>query len=813
MGICTYCHLPYRNLKRPQTMCGYCRRKTVTCGCGQVRLRKNTQENNCLQCTNTAPQCLLCKKRFRKILKNSICHNCSRTNTPLNFPNKTTYLNNQQYKLITHPLNQHASLLACAGSGKTTTIVSKIAYMITKEEIDPETIMLTTFTRNAAREMKERLTSLLGYEAPVLCGTFHSLSYKLLSKYAPEIPQQALYHIDEIQHLFNRYLQNHDKANNKTDEITSKIKYLFVDEYQDINDVQFSIIQTFTNKNATLIAVGDDGQNIYTFRGSNIKYILRFPTLFPNSKTYHLTKNYRSTREIIKVANQAIRHNKSTIPKKMLSNYKIAANKPIIYHFSHMYKEVNWICDQIQNLITSKQARANQIAVLTRNGAPLFYIEEELAKQEINSLLIMGKVRQEMRPDHVTLSTVHSSKGLEWKYVYLMGASDIFFPADKLMLEEERRLFYVAVTRCKEHLTISYSKEKPSLTRFVTELHPTLFTFKNPSTVYKQADNSDFPVNNSVTGLIDSLSGEQYLELRKLNILPNFDFKTTQVHNKHEYSSFIEKKNIYAEFGIFVDYLLRRVTGDYIDQKAEKMIKSVPLSQRDQEEYSHHFKTISTLTAYELTNLANKLDKMWMKRISWKMQRFNIPTVADVIITSRFYIPFPFIKRMEYAYLAYQDPAQKWYNILEEIYDVSKTHSISFNRRAVLYKKISKYELRRHLSMYQEMEGFIRKETKKAKRVITTPSFSTERISGEGDLLLDDLLIDFKVHNGSALEINHVLQLLTYVALSRELGYDITRVALYNPLMGEYHEADISAWDKGEELIKFLLQDKVLEVK
>lgn len=805
MGICTYCHLPYKSIKKTQSMCGYCRRKTVTCGCGNVRLRKNTNNNKCLQCLQSAPQCILCKKRFRKTLQNNICHNCNLTNTPLILPNKTIYLNNQQYKLITHPLTQHASLLACAGSGKTTTIVSKIAYMITNQNIDPETIMLTTFTRNAAKEMKERLTSLLGYEAPLLCGTFHSLSYKLLQKYEPDILNNTLYHIDEIQYLFSQYLHNKYNELNKSNEITSKIKYLFVDEYQDINDIQFNIIQKFVDNNTILIAVGDDGQNIYTFRGSNIKYILNFSTLFLNSKQYYLTKNYRSTKEIIKVANQAIKHNKNTIPKKMLSNYKTPSNKPIIYHFSHMYKEVNWICEQIINLINSKQAKADQIAVLTRNGSPLFYVEEELAKHNINSLLIMGKVRQDMRNDHVTLSTVHSSKGLEWKYVYLMGASDLFFPADKFQLEEERRLFYVAVTRCKEHLTISYSKDKPSLTRFVTELHPTLFTFNDPLITYKKTDNNDHTFSYSVTSLIDSLSGEDYLLLRKKNILPNLNFTTNYVHNSHQYASFIDQKNIYTEFGIFIDYLLRRMTGNYIDQKAEKIIKSIPLSNADQQEFTHHFKSIKHLTAQELSNLGNKLDKMWMKRISWKMQRFNISTVADVIISSHFYLPFAFVKKMEYSYLAYQDPKQKWYNILEDIYNVSKTHSISFNRRAVLYKNVSKYELKRHLSMYQEMNSFIKTKVKNTNKIITTPSFSTEKISGEGDLLLDDLLIDFKVHNGSALEINNVLQLLTYVALSRELGYNIKRIALYNPLMGQYHETNISEWNKDKELINFLL--------
>lgn len=806
MGICIYCYLPYKNLKTPGKMCGYCKRKTVICKCGNIRLRKNTTDNKCLQCLESAHQCFLCKKRFRKSLINNICYNCNLTNTPLIFPNKTTYLNNQQYKLITHSLSKHASLLACAGSGKTTTIVSKIAYMITKQGIDPETIMLTTFTRNAAKEMKERLDLLLGYEASILCGTFHSLSYKLFNKYEPDILKNTLYHIDEVQHLFNKYLHNKKNENNKANEIISKIKYLFVDEYQDINDIQFSIIQAFTNNKTVLIAVGDDGQNIYTFRGSNIKYILNFTTFFPNSEQYYLTKNYRSTKEIIKIANEAILLNKNTIPKKMLSNYKNISNKPKIYYFSHMYKEVNWICEQINKLINSKKVKADEIAVLARNGSPLFYIEEELSKQKINSLLIMGKVRQEMREDHITLSTIHSSKGLEWKYVYLMGASDLFFPSDKEQLEEERRLFYVAVTRCKKFLTISYSKDKFSLTRFITELNKDLFTFNDPLTIYKETDNNDYTQINSVTSLIDSLSGEDYLQLRKKNILPNINFKKEKVHNNHKYAPFIDNKNIYSEFGIFIYYLLRRMSGDYVDKNAENIIESVPLSNIDQQDYKNCYKSIYNLNSTELQNLGNKLNKMWMKRISWKMQRFNISKVENVVIASRFYLPFTFVKKMEYSYLAYKDSKNKWYNILEEIYDVSKTHSISFNRRAVLYKNVSKYELKMHNPMYQEMHSFINTKVRKAKEIISVPSFSTENITGEGDLLLDDLLIVFKVNQGSALEINNILQLLTYVALSRDLGYNIKRVALYNPLMGEYHEADISEWDKEKDLIKFLLK-------
>lgn len=807
MAICTYCNLPYRTLKRPQTMCGYCRRKTVTCSCGKVRLRKNTINNHCLQCTKTAIQCPLCKKRFRKksSLHQGICYQCSRINHVIKFPTKTVFLNKQQYKLISHPLTQHASLIACAGSGKTTTIVAKIAYMILNQNIDPSTIILTTFTRNAANEMKERLKKLLNYEAPIICGTFHSIAYKLLLKYNPSLISDTVYHIDEIQHLFNDFLHSSEKIS-KAKAIIDQIKYMFVDEYQDINDVQFNIIRAFTNNGTILTAVGDDGQNIYTFRGSNVKYILNFPTLFaPNSTTYYLTKNYRSTQEIIKVANRAIKQNKNGIPKKMISNWKTPSNKPIVYYFSHMYKEIEWITDQIKTLLKQNSSiSADQIAVLARNGSPLFYVEEQLAKEEINSLLIMGKVRQEMRPNHVTLSTIHSSKGLEWKYVFLMGASDLFFPADKQLLEEERRLFYVAVTRCKEKLMISYSKNEKYLTRFITELDPTLFTFNEQKQIsYQLSDDSDRENNMSVTSLVDSLSGEDYLFLRKKRILYDLNFTTKKVHHSHKYAPFINQKNVYAEFGIFVDYLLRRMVGGYNDDKADKIIKAIPLSRNDQEQFKLKYKEIHNYTAKKLIKLGNASNCMWMKRIAWKMQRFNIPKVSEVEIATKFYLPISFIKQMEYSYLAFQDISVPWYNCLEETYNVSKTHSISFNRRAVLYKRVSKYQLKQHTEMYQQMNSFITCKTKNAKVVKPNPPFSTGKIIGEGDLLLDDLLIDFKVHNGSALELNNILQLLTYVALGRELGYTINRIGLYNPLMGEYHEADVSEWTRERGLINY----------
>lgn len=788
---CKYCHRFYKCLRRPG-LCGHCKRRVVVCPCGRM-VNKNRSFNNthCLQCASPI-RCKLCRRGYRNSLKDSICTVCHKKVTPIQFPKTTTFLNKEQSKIITHPLTQHASLLACAGSGKTTTLVTKIGYMIKYQHIPQDQIILATFTRNAAREMSERLEKLLDTPPEIMCGTFHSIAFRLLQKHDPTLFENRLLHIDELQfHLLNKLKQN----------IITQYKYLFVDEYQDINEVQYQIIYEFVRLGCTVIGVGDDGQNIYTFRGSDVKYILNFNTLFSKSTTYKLTYNYRSTNAIINVANGSIRKNKNSIPKRMLGQKRIRGTLPTVMHFDKMYLEIKWIVEQIEDLVKNGISR-EQIVVLTRNNKPLFYVEEGLAERKINTNLLMTKILQKKRPHCVTLSTIHSSKGLEWEYVFMMGCADSFFPASKLQLEEERRLFYVGVTRCKKELTITYSGDHNSLTRFVWELPKNLFDYKTPKIKYKLSDEEEIDPSNSVTQIISSLNGEDVIRLREQGILPDFDFKQKEVHKKYSYSPFIKDNNLYDQFGILVDYLLRRMIGGYTDRKAEKIIESLPLKRSDHEEFIQLYPKIYQLTSKELTK-HQEYERMWMKRLSWKMNTFGHKTVEDVPITTTFHIPIRFLKEMERGYSTFKNKTIKWRNCLQEIYATSKAHSIAFGRKAVLYSKISTQYMYNYFNMFHEMDRFMKSLTKD-KVLEFNPTFSGNGLCGEGDLLVNDCLIDFKVHDGSALEMENLLQLLTYVALGRNEGYEINKIALYNPLWGEYIETDVSEWNKGTELLEFL---------
>ena len=797
MGFCKYCYIAYKSLKAPPYICGYCKIKKRSCNnCGVVQNRKSLNKIDhekylCLQCYDPQNICIRCKRNFIIELNNGFCGTCLKSVFPIQFPGKLVTLNNDQAQLIKHSLDKHATLLACAGSGKTTTIVAKIAYMILYQGVQPESIILTTFTKNAAKEMKERLLLLLGVEdLPIITGTFHSVSIQLLKKYDPDRIGR-LFHIDELQYNFNTFLEEYDLGK-------LGIKYLFVDEYQDINEIQYQIISKFVNSGSTLVGVGDDGQNIYTFRGSHVKYILEFQTLFPGSSRYMLSRNYRSNKFIIDIANKSISKNPNQHPKNMIS-HKIGSIKPQVKHFDSMYKEVEWI---VEDILSSK-IPFDEIAVLTRNGSPLYFIEESLAKLGVYSLLLMGKnIQTEKKEGLVTLSTIHSSKGLEWKRVYLMGFNDQFFPSDKTQIEEERRLFYVAVTRCKDDLFVSYSGKRKYLSRFVVEVGRRYFDYEG--TKFELSDDSEIERENSVTGYVNSLDGEDYCKMRELGIIWDFNFDQQSVHKKYKYAGFIDKRNIYTEFGIFIDYYLRRLTGSYSDKKAMKIIETLSLGKKDYPEFLSLYDKIKNFDVNQL-NEFNKNNKMWIKRIIWKMNKFAYKKVIDVIIDTKFHLPFEFMKKMENSYVNYKNRSLKSRSIIKDIYNVSKCHSIAFMRKAVLYKKVKKRELGLYKGMYDSMELFIERMIKGASSMERSPSFNTDEILGEGDLLIDDLLIDFKVSSGSALEMNNVVQLLCYVAMGRSLGYEINRIGLYNPLLGEYSECDISGWNKERELVKYLI--------
>ncbi len=388
--------------------------------------------------------------------------------------------------------------------------------------------------------------------------------------------------------------------------LSNQYKYIMVDEYQDTNTIQAQIIKLLASEHNNVMAVGDDSQSIYSFRGANFKNILDFPLLFENTKIIKLEQNYRSSGNILALANEILLKAKEKYTKTLFSTIE-SPIKPALICAADMKTEAEFISQRVLELSEEENIPLNDICVLARSARMTYNLEIELAKKGIpfkkfggmkfietahikdiiahlrvilnpsdiisyNRILLLldgigaqsankllpvlvleNEITKENLPvrnpqsiikltnliksargdilnpskivrqvidyympilqdkyddytkrqkdlehflnlsekymsledflsdlaleppdtsvsdveegankdEYLTLSTIHSAKGLEWKAVFIIGAVDGRFPSmfsfnSDEELDEELRLMYVAVTRAKTHLAITY---------------------------------------------------------------------------------------------------------------------------------------------------------------------------------------------------------------------------------------------------------------------------------------------------------------------------------------------------------------------
>lgn len=370
-------------------------------------------------------------------------------------------LNEAQYKAVTAG-NNPLLVVAGAGSGKTRTIVYRLAHLA-EQGINPYAILLLTFTKKAAQEMITRATHLLGSELMgVQGGTFHAFSYTLLRQFPPawaksslsildsadctgiigqlreekkigkgdrsfpknatihgliskarnkEVPleeilrresQHLLPHVDalcELEKMYHAYRREHNvldyddllfelEASLKENLVLLKrmhdrFQYIMVDEYQDTNMVQARLVRLLTGENTAVMAVGDDAQSIYAFRGANVQNILEFPRLFPNCEIVRLEENYRSVQPILNIANVILENAPAGFQKHLFSKREYDKNAPIV----QVVRPFNGISQAvivarfINELLHTEQG--SEIAVLFRAGYQSYQLEVELNRLHI----------------------------------------------------------------------------------------------------------------------------------------------------------------------------------------------------------------------------------------------------------------------------------------------------------------------------------------------------------------------------------------------------------------------------------------------
>ena len=349
-------------------------------------------------------------------------------------------LNEAQYEAVSHGIYSEAPALVLAGpgSGKTTVITWRIKYLIDECGVAPQSIMVVTFTRAAAQEMKERFIRMSdGKAGAVTFGTFHSIFFRILKyayNYNPEhiISEQDKHElvrniikktqlqpgddkelipniISEISLVkgnmidINNYYSSNCPENtfrdiyseyeavmrreNKIDfddmlilcyELLTarpdvlkawqeRYKFILVDEYQDINMLQYKVLKLLTPQGHGLFAVGDDDQSIYRFRGAKPEIMLGFERDFPGAKKYVLDVNYRSTQDIVSTALKLIENNDKRF-KKELRAFR-GEGSPVYYQeFEDVGSENESIVKFIKAL-TDKDYDEDDIAVLYRTNS------------------------------------------------------------------------------------------------------------------------------------------------------------------------------------------------------------------------------------------------------------------------------------------------------------------------------------------------------------------------------------------------------------------------------------------------------------
>ncbi len=289
---------------------------------------------------------------------------------------------------------------------------------------------------------------------------FLTLCLKIYDIYEEEL--SSLYEID-----FNDMLI---KAREVLDEVELNYKCIIIDEFQDASLARMMLIKKIIEKtNASLLAVGDDFQSIFRFTGCNLDVFLSFDKYFKNASILKLTTTYRNSMELISTAGNFIMKNEIQLYKKLISSKK--SNKPIKIIFTTNYKKA--FLELLKRIDTN-------ILVLGRNN-------DDIEKVIDKSFKLMDEflIHEDFKEKIITYLTVHKAKGLEEENVIVINMEDdlLGFPnkmednmelnfvlskKESYLYAEERRLFYVALTRTKNKVYLLTNKNKTSI--FIKEL-------------------------------------------------------------------------------------------------------------------------------------------------------------------------------------------------------------------------------------------------------------------------------------------------------------------------------------------------------
>ena len=421
--------------------------------------------------------------------------------TPAKYDKLFGELSHRQCEIIDDNQSKYIVVAAGPGSGKTRVLVHKLASLLLLEDVKHEQLLMLTFSRAAATEFKKRLIDLVGNVAHyVEIKTFHSYSFDPIGKQG---------NLDEAKDVVRQAAEIMEKGEVEPSKIAKSV--LVIDEAQDMGEDDFRLVQALMRQNEEMrvIAVGDDDQNIYAFRGSDSRYMQSLVSQ-EGAKLYEMTDNYRSAKAIVDCANRFVlripgRMKHATIQSATGEDGKVMAIKSLQnteikvqgstavltrtneetmqvayelerrglhvtvaqsmggFHFGNL-AEVRYFMrqlDEVDEVTVSKEkwheakkrtletyASSTCLDVMRHFFADFDAIHKTYYRSDLREFIVESNVEDFIASDDksIFVSTIHKAKGREFDSVYLMSA----VPDGRNV--EDMRAYYVGLTRAKRNL-------------------------------------------------------------------------------------------------------------------------------------------------------------------------------------------------------------------------------------------------------------------------------------------------------------------------------------------------------------------------
>ncbi len=324
-----------------------------------------------------------------------------------------------QQAIVAEPANSNMLILAGPGSGKTRVVAHRCAYLLRVERIRPERILVACFNRHAALQLRRQIFRLVGKDAyGVMIQTYHGLALRLMGRSLAgaaeggEPPDFGRLLEDATGLLTGKGEGDALRGEETRDRILARFSHILVDEYQDVDEREYAFISAIAGRaeseeerKLSILAVGDDDQSIYGFKGANVRFIRRFQEDY-RAREHYLTENYRSTKAIITAANRLIAKNS----ERMKIAHAIRVNRA---------REGDPIGGRWEELDALTHGKIQRVVVVNELGQGRFVAQEikRLAaldpNQGLGSFAVIARTREDLVSIRAALDDV--GVAVDWR--------------------------------------------------------------------------------------------------------------------------------------------------------------------------------------------------------------------------------------------------------------------------------------------------------------------------------------------------------------------------------------------------------------